>query len=69
MKTNLCVLFFTISLPLEEAATAAEFGNSIAYFPDFTVRYGLQNLWIGVYKTNVDRSFIRENGRKLLYPR
>ena len=32
--------------------------NSIAYFPDFTVRYGLKSM-NGVYKTNIDCSFIR----------
>ena len=33
--------------------------NSIAYFPDFTVRYGLKKSMNGVYKTNVDCSVIQ----------
>ena len=34
--------FFTISLTLEEAASADEFGTRQPFFPDFTVRYGLK---------------------------
>ena len=60
LETNPCVLVFTISLTLEDAVTTAEFGNSIAYFPDFTVRYGLKIYeYNGVYRTNIDCSFIR----------
>ena len=33
--------------------------NSIAYFPDFTVRYRLKKSINVVYKTNIDCSFIR----------
>ena len=47
LETNPCVLCFTISLTLEEAVTAAEFGT---YFPDFTFRYRLKNLWMGCIK-------------------
>ena len=51
---------YTISLTLEEVVTSCQIWNLIAYFPDFTVRYGLKNLYEwDVYKTNIDCSFIQ----------
>ena len=52
----MCLEFFTISLTLGETVTAAGFGT----FTFVRVStYGLQNLCVSVYKTNIDCSFIR----------
>ena len=59
LETNPCVLVFTISLTLEEAVTAAELWNSLAYFPDFTGSVRTKKSMNGVYKTNIDCSFIQ----------
>ena len=49
LETNPCVLFFTISLKLEEAVTAAELElNSLLF--RFYGQYGLKNLWIWCIK-------------------
>ena len=59
LETNPCVLVFTISLTLEEAFTAAEFGTCWPTFQILRVRYGLKKSMNGVYETNIDCSFIR----------
>ena len=50
LQTNPCVLVFTISLTLRRSCHSCRIWNSIAYFPDFTIRYGLKNLWMGCIK-------------------
>ena len=59
LQTNPCVLVFTISLTLRRSCHSCRIWNSIAYFPDFTIRYGLKKSMNGVYKTNIDCSSIR----------
>ena len=52
LETNPCVLVFTISLTLEEAVTAAEFGR---FYGSVRTKKSMNR----VYKTNIDCSVIR----------
>ena len=68
LETNPRVLVFTISLTLEEAVTAAEFGTLIAYLTRFYGSVRTKKSMNGVYKTKYWLLFYLGNGRKLLYP-
>ena len=58
LETNPCVLFFTISLTLEEAVTTAKFGTRKSTFQ--ILQFGTDKTSMnGVYKTNIDCSFIQ----------
>ena len=57
LETNPCVLvYFPDS---RRSCHSCRIWNSTAYFEDFTVRYGLKKSMNGLYKTNIDYSFIR----------
>ena len=59
LKTNPCLLFFTFSLTLEEAVTAAEFGTRYSLLSRFYGSVQTKKSMNGVYKTNIDCFFIR----------
>ena len=54
----MCVIFYYFP-DSQKSCRSCQIWNLITYFPDFTVRYRLKKSMNGVYKTNIDCSFIR----------